>query len=281
MSVHIVTDSTSDLSPREREELNVTVVPLRVIFEDGIYQDGVDITPAAFYDKQRTVKVLPKTTQVNPSEFCYVFERLLADGGEMVGIFISSKLSGTYQSAVIAREMTIGGGRVHLVDSRNATVGLGILVREAARLRDAGKSAQEITAAVEALVPRVRFIAFVQTLKYLKMGGRISASTAVIGTMLNLSPIVAVVNGEVKSVGRVKGRQKILEYTLDFVGKYPIDTRYPVGFAQSCAADTAAAYREKCEKAFHLADCFTDELGAVIGTHAGPGCYGIAYIGLK
>jgi len=281
MSIHILTDSTSDLTAEEQRALHVTIAPLRVIFEDGIYQDGVDITPAAFYDKQRTVKVLPKTTQVNPSEFCFLYEQLLADGGEVVGIFLSSKLSGTYQSAVIAREMAVGGGRVHLVDSMNATVGLGVLVREAVRLRDEGKSAAEITEAIEALVPRVRFIAFVQTLKYLKMGGRISSSTAVIGTMLNISPIVAIVNGEIKAVGKVKGRQKILEYTLDFVGKYPIDTRYSVGFAQSCAADTVAAYREKCEKAFRLSNCFTDELGAVIGTHAGPGCYGIAYVGLK
>ena len=101
----------------------MTIAPLRVIFEDGIYQDGVDITPAAFYDKQRTVKVLPKTTQVNPSEFCFLYEQLLADGGEVVGIFLSSKLSGTYQSAVIAREMAVGGGRVHLVDSMRRVFG--------------------------------------------------------------------------------------------------------------------------------------------------------------
>lgn len=281
MSIRILTDSTCDLTPEEQRRLDVSVVPLRVIFEDGIYRDGVEITPAAFYEKQKTVKVLPKTTQVNPSEFCCVYEQLLSEGGEVVGIFLSSKLSGTYQSAVIAKEMTQGGERVHLVDSLSATVGLGVLVREAVRLRNDGKSAREIVEAIETLVPRVRFVAFVQTLKYLKMGGRISSSTAVIGTMLNICPIVAVVNGEVKSVGKVKGRQKILEYTLDFVGKHPIDTRYTVGFAHSCAADAMAAYRETCEKAFHLNDCFTDELGAVIGTHAGPGCYAIAYIGLK
>ena len=281
MSIRILTDSTCDLTAEEQHQMDIAVVPLRVVFEDGVYRDGVDITPAGFYEKQAAVKVLPKTTQANPADFCDVYEQLLADGDEVVGIFLSSSLSGTYQSAMIARELSGNGSRIHLVDSRNVTVGLGLLVREAVRLRDAGKSAEEIASAVEDLTPQIRFLAFVQTLKYLKMGGRISSSTAVLGAMLNISPIVAVVNGEIKAAGKVKGRQKILEYTLDFVAKYPIDTRYPVGFAHSRAADTAAAYREKCEKAFSLSNCFTDELGAVIGTHAGPGCYGIAYIQRK
>lgn len=281
MAIRILTDSTSDLSAADQQALSVSVVPLRVIFEDGIYADGVDITNEAFYEKQATVKVLPKTTQVNPQEFADRFDALLSGGDEVVGIFLSSKLSGTYQSAVIARELVEGGERVHLVDSLNVTVGLGLLVREACRLRDAGKTAAEIVARVEELKPRVRFVAFVQTLKYLKMGGRISASTAVLGGMLHISPVVAVVDGEVKPVGKVKGKQKILEYTLDFVAAYPIDTRCGVGFAHSHCSDTLAVYREQCVKAFGLTDSFSNGLGAVIGVHTGPGCYGMAYIGLK
>ena len=278
MAIRILTDSTCDLTNEELQELDVTSVVLRVVFEDGIYRDRVDITPAQFYEKQAGVKVLPKTTQANPQEFCTVMEKLLANGDEVVGIFLSSKLSGTYQSAAIAKEMVVGGERVHLVDSLNVTVGLALLVRAAARMRDEGCSAAEIVAKIEELRSRVRLIAFVQTLKYLKMGGRISGSTAVLGTMLGISPVVAVVDGEVKSVGKVKGRQKILEYTLDFIRQYPIDTRYPVAFPHSCAHDMVRTYREKISHAFDLPESSMSELGAVIGTHVGPGCYGIAYI---
>ena len=251
------------------------------MFEGGVYTDGVDITKEEFYAKQAEAKVLPKTTQVNPGEFCDAFQPLLDTGDEVVAILLSSKLSGSFQSAVIARDMVEGAERLHLVDSLNVTLGEGLLVREAVRLRDAGKSGAEIAAAIEALRSRVRFVAFVGTLKYLKMGGRISASTAALGTMLNISPVVAVVDGEVKSVGKVRGSQKIMAYTLDFAKEYPVDTRHCVVFGHSRCQETMEAYRDKVTAALGIRDCAWDELGAVIGTHAGPGCYGLAYIGLK
>ena len=281
MAVHILTDSTSDLTDEELEALHVHIIRMRVVFEDGVYTDGVDITKEQFYEKQAVAKTLPKTTQVNPHEYCQAFEALVKNGDEVVGILMSSKLSGTFQSALIGRELAEGGERVHLVDSLNVTIGEGLLVREAVRLRDAGATAAEIVRALEELRHRVRFVAFIGTMKYLKMGGRISSSTAVLGTMLHISPVVALVDGEVKSVGRVKGKQQILSYTLDFVRHYPIDSRYCVMFGHSrCQADMES-YRENCVKALGIQDCQWDELGAVIGTHAGPGCYGLAYIGLK
>lgn len=281
MAVQIITDSTSDLTAEELRELGVHVIHMRVIFEDGVYTDGVDITKEEFYAKQAEAKVLPKTTQVNPGEFCDAFQPLLDTGDEVVAILLSSKLSGSFQSAVIAKDMVEGAERLHLVDSLNVTLGEGLLVREAVRLRDAGKSGAEIAAAIEALRSRVRFVAFVGTLKYLKMGGRISASTAALGTMLNISPVVAVVDGEVKSVGKVRGSQKIMAYTLDFAKEYPVDTRHCVVFGNSRCQETMEAYRDKVTAALGIRDCAWDELGAVIGTHAGPGCYGLAYIGLK
>lgn len=281
MAVQIITDSTSDLTAEELRELGVHVIHMRVIFEDGVYTDGVGITKEEFYAKQAEAKVLPKTTQVNPGEFCDAFQPLLDTGDEVVAILLSSKLSGSFQSAVIAKDMVEGAERLHLVDSLNVTLGEGLLVREAVRLRDAGKSGAEIAAAIEALRSRVRFVAFVGTLKYLKMGGRISASTAALGTMLNISPVVAVVDGEVKSVGKVRGSQKIMAYTLDFAKEYPVDTCHCVVFGHSRCQETMEAYRDKVTAALGIRDCAWDELGAVIGTHAGPGCYGLAYIGLK
>lgn len=279
--VHIITDSTSDLTADELRQMNVHVIPMRVIFEDGAYTDGVDITKEQFYEKQAASKILPKTTQVNPQEYCDAFAPLLENGDEAVGILMSSKLSGTFQSALIAKGMLEAGERLHLVDSLSVTIGEGLLVREAVRLRDAGKSAGEIAAAIEDLKGRVRFVAFVGTLKYLKMGGRISASTAALGTMLSITPVVALVEGEVKAVGKVRGRQKIMDYTLEFARAYPVDTRHGVVFGHSRCLDTMETYRSGVTQALGIRDHAWDELGAVIGTHAGPGCYGMAYIGLK
>lgn len=281
MAVQIITDSTSDLTEQEQRELNVHMLHMRVIFEDGVYTDGVDITKEQFYEKQAQAKILPKTTQVNPQEYCDAFEPLLENGDEVVAIIMSSRLSGTFQSAQIAKNMAKGGERLHLVDSLNVTIGEGLLVREAVRMRDAGATGAQIAAALEELKHRVRFVAFIGTLKYLKMGGRISTSTAVLGTMLGISPVVAIVDGEVKSVGQVRGKQKILSYTLDFFREYPVDSRHCVVFGHSRCLETMETYRDKCVQALGIRDYAWDELGAVIGTHSGPGCYGVAYIGLK
>lgn len=281
MAVSIITDSTSDLTAEELQALNVHMIHMRVIFEDGVYTDGVDITKEQFYEKQAQAKILPKTTQVNPQEYCDAFEPLLAGGDEVVAIIMSSRLSGTFQSAQIAKDMAKGGERLHLVDSLNVTIGEGLLVREAVRMRDAGATGAQIAAALEELKHRVRFVAFIGTLKYLKMGGRISTSTAVLGTMLGISPVVAIVDGEVKSVGQVRGKQKILSYTLDFFREYPVDSRHCVVFGHSRCLETMEVYRDKCVQALGIRDYAWDELGAVIGTHSGPGCYGVAYIGLK
>lgn len=281
MAVQIITDSTSDLTEQEQRELNVHMLHMRVIFEDGVYTDGVDITKEQFYEKQAQAKILPKTTQVNPQEYCDAFEPLLENGDEVVAIIMSSRLSGTFQSAQIAKDMAKGGERLHLVDSLNVTIGEGLLVREAVRMRDAGATGAQIAAALEELKYRVRFVAFIGTLKYLKMGGRISTSTAVLGTMLGISPVVAIVDGEVKSVGQVRGKQKILSYTLDFFREYPVDSRHCVVFGHSRCLETMETYRDKCVQALGIRDYAWDELGAVIGTHSGPGCYGVAYIGLK
>lgn len=281
MAVQIITDSTSDLTEQEQRELNVHMLHMRVIFEDGVYTDGVDITKEQFYEKQAQAKILPKTTQVNPQEYCDAFEPLLENGDEVVAIIMSSRLSGTFQSAQIAKDMAKGGERLHLVDSLNVTIGEGLLVREAVRMRDAGATGAQIAAALEELKHRVRFVAFIGTLKYLKMGGRISTSTAVLGTMLGISPVVAIVDREVKSVGQVRGKQKILSYTLDFFREYPVDSRHCVVFGHSRCLETMETYRDKCVQALGIRDYAWDELGAVIGTHSGPGCYGVAYIGLK
>ena len=281
MAVQIITDSASDLRPELAKELNVHMIHMRVIFEDGVYTDGVDISKAEIYEKQATCKTLPKTTQCNPQEYCDAFQPLLDNGDEVVSISMSSKLSGTYQSACIAKELVDGGERLYVVDSLNVTMGEGLLVREAVRMRDAGKSAAEIVAELEVLRHKVRFIAFIGTMKYLKMGGRISSTTAVVGGMLNISPIISIVEGEVKSVGQVRGKLKAMSYAEDFANHYPVDTRHCVVFGHSRCEETLLPFMDRMKQSLHLTDCDYEELGALIGVHAGPGCYGVAYIGLQ
>lgn len=282
MAVQIITDSTSDLTNEELQELNVHVIRMRVIFEDGVFTDGVDLDKEQFYARQAAASALPKTTQVNPQEYCEAFAPLLESGDEVVAVLLSSKLSGCYQSACIAKEMLEEDGeRLHLVDSLNATIGEGLLVREAVRLRDAGRSAREIAAALEDLRRRVRFLAFIGTMKYLKMGGPGLRLCRGPGRDAAHLPVVALVDGEVKAVGKVRGREKIFSYTLEFAQHYPVDSRHCVVFGHSRCLETMEGYRDKCVQALGLRDWAQDELGPVIGTHAGPGCYGVAYIGLK
>ena len=278
MSIEIITDSTCDINVQDRRNLNIHVIPLQVVFEDGVYSDGVDIDCTTFYEKQAQATTLPTTTLVSPAEFTNAYEPLLENGNEVVGIFLSSKLSGTLQSAQIGASLTNAPERMHVVDSLAVTAGLGLLVRIAVSMRDNGATAQEIVTTIEELRHQVSFISFVKTLKYLKMGGRISATTAAVGTLLGISPVIAMIDGEAKAVAKVKGHHKILEYTFAQVAKHPVNQAYPVCFAHSCCPDMVATYQEHCIQELNLTNTTLDELGAILGTHAGPGCYGMAYI---
>ena len=163
--IRIITDSTCDLSARQAHDLGLTVMPLTVHFGEEAYLDGVEITPPEFYAKlAASGSVLPTTSQINPGAFADAFEAALAEGDEVVGIFISSELSGTYQSAVMAKEM-IGSSRIHLVDSRTVTFPLALLLSEAARLRDAGLDGAELARQTTGLSRRLRLMAVLDTLK--------------------------------------------------------------------------------------------------------------------
>ena len=178
--IRIVTDSTSDLSADRAAALGVEVLPLSVHFGEESFQDGVDITKEEFYARLEQAETLPTTAQIPPETFIKTFERLTAQGDQVLGIFLSSAMSGTYQSAMIARDI-VGEERIAVVDSQTVTFALGLLVEAACLLRDQGLSLEELRAQVEALAGRVRLLAVVDTLKYLKMGGRISGAAAVVG----------------------------------------------------------------------------------------------------
>ena len=252
------------------------VVPLSVHFGEEVFRDGIDITNEEFYRRLRAAETLPSTSQVNPEVFAERFRSYVEQGDQVVGIFISSALSGTFQSALIARDM-VSKGEIHLVDSRATTFALALLVQQAARLRDEGRSAREIAAEVTALSGRTRLLAMVDTLKYLKMGGRINAATAVVGGLLGINPIITIENGLVESVGKGRGRKAAFQWMVKFMEDEGADLSLPVAFGSSDSAEAMA----ECEEFFRpvigdtpFSEC---DIGSVVGTHAGPGAAGIVY----
>lgn len=275
--IRILTDSTCDLTPDQRRDLGVEVIPLRVHFGDEVYRDGVDITNADFFARLRTAEALPHTSQINPDEFVTFFRPYLEAGDEVVGVFLSAKLSGTFQSACIAADELGDPKGLHLVDSNAVTFGLGLLVAMAARYRDAGLSAADTAARLTALSLRLRLYAVVETLKYLKMGGRISPATAVVGGMLGVTPILSVRDGVVEAAGKSRGRKGAFQWMEKRLEAEPMDPSLPMAFGHTDAPEAMAAIKDYFLPILQPQDVLEGPIGAVIGTHAGPGATGFAY----
>lgn len=275
--IRIVTDSTSDLSPQRAAELGVEVVPLAVHFGEETFRDGVDITKEEFYTRLAQVDTLPTTSQVPPETFIQVFQRLTEGGDQVLGLFISGAMSGTNQSANIARGI-VDEANIAIVETGTVTFGLGLLVETACRLRDQGLSLSELEQKLTELAGRVRLLAVVDTLKYLKMGGRISGATAVVGGILGITPIITIQDGLVVSVGKTRGRKAGFQF-IDkwFQEKEAPDTSLPVTFGHS----NAPQVMEECMAYFGPklagADLLPSDIGAVVGTHVGPGAGGLAF----
>lgn len=275
--IELITDSTSDISPVLAAELGVRVLPLTVLFGEESFQDGVDISNADFYARLRGAETLPTTAQINPETFAAVFQEVLDRGNQAVGIFISSELSGTCQSAAIARDM-LGSGDVFVVDSRTVTFALGLLVTEAARLRDEGLAAAQLAEEITARREKLRLYAVLDTLKYLKMGGRISAATAMVGGVLGISPIVTIQDGRVVSAGKARGRKAGIQWVRDQAQKEKIDLSRPIVIGHTdCPEAMEAVAGAFADIAARAPAVYRSEIGAAVGTHAGPGAAGISY----
>ncbi len=277
--VRIITDGTSDLSAQRAEELGVHVMPMRVFFGQESFVDGVDITREEFFARLTSSDELPTTSQLNPDDFLEVFQKYVDQGDEIVGIFLSTELSGTCQSACIARDM-VEGGEIHIVDSRTVTFALALLVEEAARMRDAGLSAAEIAREVEKLAQRTHLLAIVDTLTYLKKGGRISAATAAVGGLLGIKPIVGVDSrGTVEALGKARSIPAGLEWIARHIRQVPADPARPVAYGHSNSPERVPVCVEALKEVLPQSQTpVMGSIGAVIGTHVGPGAVGVAYI---
>ena len=273
MGIRIIVDSTADLTPQVRER--VTVVPLTVHFGEQEFVDGVNITGYQFYEMLETSGVLPTTSQATPYAFSAAFGQAVADGEEVIALAVSSKLSGTYQSAVIAAEDY--PGKVHVVDSRNIAIGLAILTEYALRLVDAGKSAAEIVELLHQQRERVRLMAVVDTLEYLQRGGRLSKTAAIAGGILSIKPIIALVDGEIKVLAKGRGAKQAVSLLNQEIAKAGRDETMPalLGYTGT-SAEQLHKYRQENEELWPH-EVPESIVCGVVGTHAGPGAVAVAF----
>ena len=275
MAVQFIVDSSSDILPQECEKLGIAqVLPLKVIFGSEEYTDGVTMSHEDFYKKLVSSDIHPSTSQVPPADFEDAYEKITANGDTAVVITLSGKLSGTYQSAMIAAEDY--EGKVFVVDSENAALGERCLMMRGLQLREAGLSAAEIAAKQDEEKKDIRLFALLDTLEYLKKGGRISSTVALAGGLLNIKPIIAVEEGKVAMVGKARGakagakllRELMEKDSVDFqrFGCFAysgLDNANTVSFAEECGTDYAS---------FPLVS-----VGSTIGVHVGPGVTAVAY----
>ncbi|HIQ62945.1 MAG: DegV family protein [Christensenellales bacterium] len=274
----IITDSMSDILPQEAQRLGVRVAPLQVRFGETSYDDGIDIEPAAFYQMLREAQELPKTNQVAPAVFESLFAQALSTGESVLCITGSSRLSGTYQSAMLARQ-SVGGDRVFVVDSRSASLGEALLVYEAVHRSALGADAPSLAATLESLVARQALVGQVAQLKYLVMGGRLPAVAGHVGAALSLRPLLRMADGRLEALGVCRGARKSMEWFAGQLRKMPPDSQYPLILASADERETLAALRDYLRAEELLPDdTRTMDIGCVIGAHTGPGCLAMAWI---
>jgi len=277
MKVRIVIDSTADV--RESLRSRLTVVPLTIHFGENVYTDGVDITHQEFYEKLVETDVMPRTSQAPPAAFLPHFKQAVTDGDSLVVITVASALSGTYQSAVLAAREA--GGEIYVVDSETVAIGAGILAEYALRLADEGLCAQEIALRLEIEKKNVHVIALLDTLEYLKRGGRISSAVAFAGQMLSIKPVVSIQEGEIRVLGKARGSRQgnnLLIREISACGGIDFDKPLLVGYTGL----SDALLEKYIEDSSALWDGQSNRpegccIGSVVGTHAGPGAVAVAF----
>ena len=275
--ITIITDSASDLSQNNKN--GITVLPMTISFDNETYEDGVTLTPDNFYMKLIESSTLPKTSQVSPYAFSEAYEKALEHSDQVIVITLSSKLSGTYQSACIAAEDY--QDKVYVIDSENVTVGEQLLINYAFSLIQQGLDAKAITQQLNTIKKRIHLVALLDTLEYLKKGGRISGSTAFLGNILSIKPVIAIADGEVAFLGKARGSKQGNNLLIEQIKTYGgIDYELPVllgytGCSQilmdKYIKDSSTLWEGKMDIPPVV------QVGATIGTHIGPGGIAVAF----
>src|SRR5688572_8839264 len=278
--IAVVTDSTTYMPPELVKKHNISVVPQILIWGDKTYRDGVDIQSAEFFTRLKTTKVMPTTSQASVISFQEIFQDWVSKDFEVIALLVSSKLSGTNQSATQARElMGPAGEKVHIVDSQSVAMALGFQSLAVARAIEAGASLKDAIALAERSHEYTGVFFAVDTLEFLHRGGRIGGAQRFIGSALNLKPILAIQDGRVEGIERIrtksKAQDRILELCIEKVNR-----RSPVRLAtlHANAAEDAKALLARAEQVLSPIETVFTEVSPTVGTHAGPGTVGLAFM---
>ena len=277
--IRLITDSAADFEPQEMEQLNIQCIPLTVMFGEEEYQENINLTKDGFYELLLSSGQLPKTAQPSPQILLDLFEDAVNSAEEAIYVTLSSGLSGTYQSALMTKNLA-DSDRVHVADSLNATGGQRMLLEYAAKLRDEGKSAEQILAGIESIRNRIALFACIDTLEYLYKGGRISHTTYKLGTLANIKPIITIdTSGKVGIPAKAIGMRKGMDYLCKQVQSNPPDSQFPLYVMYTnnrSVAETLAARLEKC--GYLIPENRIIQVGAGIGSHIGPDACGLVYV---
>lgn len=276
--IKILTDSTSDISMQYAKQLDVDVIPLKVIINEKEYKDRIDLQPEQFYKLLMESHILPSTSQPSPQDFLIFFEKAKTNNDQVIVITLSSVVSGTYQSACIAKDLC-DYDDIYIIDSLSATQGERLIVEKAVSLRQAGKSAQEIYHYIDQFKHRVHLFAVVDTLEYFYKGGRLSKTSATVGTLLKFKPIVGLKDGHLELFSKARGTNKATLKMIELIqetGHIDLDESICIGYTGNDMG--LEKFENTLKGAFHFQNPLYGIVGPVIGTHAGPGAKLIAYV---
>lgn len=279
MTVKIVTDSTSDLTPEIAEEFGITIVPVNVVFGTEVYRDGVDITTDDFYRRLVQKKVLPTTSTPAAGTFIEVYDRLAEETDEILVITLSSKYSTTYEAALQAKDLKKSYARIEVIDSYLSIMGLGLICISAAKAAQAGASLDEVAALVHNNIPRTHVRMAFDTLEYLKRGGRIGTAQAFLGSTLRVNPILTIKDGYTEAITRTHSRAKAIDYLCDFAMSF--------SHIEEMAIEDATTPEEADSLAKRLSSkspkvrIYRGKVSPVVGTHVGPHVLAVGVLGDK
>jgi DegV family protein with EDD domain len=277
LAVRIVTDSTADLSLQLARDLGISVVPLSVIFGEEVYREGIDISHDVFYEKLIRGNVMPTTSAPSVGDFLEAYEPLLTETDEIVSVHISSKLSATHDNArQAAQELAGRGARIEVVDSRAVSLALALVTLEAQRAAREDRSIEEVKAVAERTRERIRIHAMLDTLEYVRRGGRIGRAQAFLGAVLRMKPILALRDGEVHPEERVRTKRRAVQRLFEIAASHPHVRELAVAYSTN--PEDAHDLRQRLAKVMPHLNIWVARFGPVLGTHGGPGVLGVGLL---
>ncbi len=275
--IRILVDSSSDYTVGEIRQKGLDLVPISIAIGETSYVDGFDMGRDEFYEILQNSDDFPKTSQPSPQAFLDIFEDVKAKGDELICIIISSELSGTFQTAQMAKNMA-DYDKIYLIDSRSATYTIKVMADYALQLRGEGKTAPEIVQKIEALKSRVKVLAALDTLEFLGRGGRISRAAATIGDLANIKPIITLtVEGSIGILGKCLGKNKAIMSIIRHMEELGVDSRFPAYTIYSYGDENCVFFEDKLHRE-GIRTANRLQIGSTIGTHIGPGAFGIVFV---